>query len=198
MLDQQTDGALVRTNGAALILDQLRARRERITTPRRAVIELLAGTHEHLTVDDIASRLHPAHPSIAPSTVYRTLEALQEWGIVEKIHRGQGATFFHLAQAHQHLVCDVCGKVTDIPAYELDDLVRRLRVTYGFELQPSRFALSGQCCEHCADSPLADSPLADSPLADLPLADLPLADSALAVSAQGAPPDGTVGLEAVG
>jgi Fur family transcriptional regulator, ferric uptake regulator len=133
---------------AVRILDQIRARGERITTPRRAVIELLASTHEHLTVEDIASRLHPVHPSIAPSTVYRTLEALQEWGMVERVHRGQGATFFHLAQTHQHVVCEVCGKVTDIPAHELDDLVARLRERYAFELRPSRFALLGECREH--------------------------------------------------
>jgi Fur family ferric uptake transcriptional regulator len=130
------------------ILDRLRARGERITTPRRAVIELLSNTHEHLTVDDIATRLHVVHPSIAPSTVYRTLETLQEWGMVEKIHRGQGATFFHLAQTHQHLVCEECGRVTDIPAHELDDLVARLREQYAFELQPSRFALLGRCAHH--------------------------------------------------
>jgi len=146
MLDHVANGAL--PHDAVHILDQLRARGERITTPRRAVVELLANTHEHLTVDDIASRLHVVHPSIAPSTVYRTLETLQEWGLVEKIHRGQGATFFHLAQTHQHLVCDVCGKVSDIPAHELDDLVGRLHDRYGFDLQPSRFALLGQCSEH--------------------------------------------------
>ena len=135
------------------ILDEIRARGERITTPRRAVVELLASTHEHLTVDDIAGRLHVVHPSIAPSTVYRTLEALQEWGMVEKIHRSQGATFFHLAQPHQHLVCDVCGKVSDIPASELDDLVARLRERYGFDLQPSRFALLGACTAHSNPNP---------------------------------------------
>jgi Fe2+ or Zn2+ uptake regulation protein len=130
------------------ILDEIRARGERITTPRRALVELLASTREHLTVDDIASRLHEVHPSIAPSTVYRTLEALHEWGMVEKIHRGQGATFFHLAQTHQHLVCDVCGKVSDIPSHELDGLMRRLHDTYDFELRPTRFALLGQCAHH--------------------------------------------------
>jgi Fur family ferric uptake transcriptional regulator len=133
---------------ASRILDQIRARGERITTPRRAVIELLASTHEHLTVDDIASRLHPVHPSIAPSTVYRTLEALQDWGMVERVHRGQGATFFHLAQMHQHLVCELCGKVSDIPTHELDDLVIRLQQAYEFELRPNRFALLGECREH--------------------------------------------------
>jgi Fur family ferric uptake transcriptional regulator len=151
MLDHVSNGSVSKSsvsNGAPHILEQMRERGERITTPRRAVIELLASTHEHLTVDDIASRLHVAHPSIAPSTVYRTLEALQEWGMVEKIHRGQGATFFHLAQAHQHLVCEVCGKVSDIPASELDDLAARLRDHYGFELEPSRFALPGRCLEH--------------------------------------------------
>ena len=133
---------------AGHILEKIRARGERITTPRRAVIELLAATHEHLTVDDIASRLHAAHPSIAPSTVYRTLEALQEWGMVEKIHRGQGATFFHLAKTHQHLVCEVCGAVRDIPPTELADLARRLLDEYGFVLRPSRFALLGRCAHH--------------------------------------------------
>jgi Fur family transcriptional regulator, ferric uptake regulator len=137
-----------RPGDPARILEQIRARGERITTPRRAVIELLASTREHLTVDDIAGRLHVLHPSIAPSTVYRTLEALQEWGMVEKIHRGQGATFFHLAQTHQHLVCEVCGKVSDIPSHELDDLVQRLHHGYDFELQPSRFALLGRCAHH--------------------------------------------------
>jgi Fur family ferric uptake transcriptional regulator len=138
------------------ILDEIRARGERITTPRRALVELLASTREHLTVDDIASRLHEVHPSIAPSTVYRTLEALHEWGMVEKIHRGQGATFFHLAQTHQHLVCDVCGKVSDIPSHELDGLVRRLHDTYDFELQPTRFALLGHCAHHVRPGSGAD------------------------------------------
>jgi len=133
---------------ARRILDQLRARGERITTPRRAVIELLASTHEHLTVDEIADRLHVVHPSIAPSTVYRTLEALQAWGMVERVHRGQGATFFHLAQSHQHIVCEVCGTVADIPAGELDALADRLRIAYGFELRPSGFALLGRCAHH--------------------------------------------------
>lgn len=141
MLDHRRDDSVQ-------ILEQIRARGERITTPRRALIELLASTREHLTVEDISGRLQVAHPSIAPSTVYRALEALQEWGMVEKIHRGQGATFFHLAQTHQHLVCDRCGKVSDIPSQELDDLVRRLHDAYDFELQPSRFALLGQCAHH--------------------------------------------------
>jgi Fur family ferric uptake transcriptional regulator len=133
---------------SALILERMRARGERVTTPRRAVIELLAGTHEHLTVDDIANRLHEAHPSIAPSTVYRTLEALQDWGMVEKVHRGRGATFFHLAQTHQHIVCEVCGSVSDIPAHELADLEQRLLAAYDFQLHPSHFALLGQCAHH--------------------------------------------------
>jgi len=136
------------SNDARRILEQMRARGERVTTPRRAVVELLAGTREHLTVDDIASRLHSAHPSIAPSTVYRTLEALQQWGMVEKIHRGRGATFFHVAQPHQHLVCEVCGAVSDIPPDALVDLARRLLDEYGFELHPSRFALLGECAHH--------------------------------------------------
>jgi Fur family transcriptional regulator, ferric uptake regulator len=142
MADAPSDAALH-------VLATLRALGERITTPRRALIELLAATDEHLSVDDITSRLHVLHPSIALSTVYRALETLEAMGLVERIHRGQGATFFHLARSHRHLECAVCGRLTDIPAHELDDLVARMRERYGFDLQPGRFALLGQCVEPC-------------------------------------------------
>jgi Fur family ferric uptake transcriptional regulator len=133
---------------ASRILDLLRARGERLTTPRRAIIELLASTGEHFTVDDLAARLHEQHPSIAPSTLYRTLEALEAWGLVEKVHRNQGPTFFHLARSHQHLVCEVCGKVSDIPSHELASLAARLREHYGFELHAHHTALPGTCASH--------------------------------------------------
>ena len=95
----------------------------RITTARRLVIELLARTSEHLTADDLATRVHDAHPEIHLSTVYRTLDSLHEWGLVEHVHQPHGPSFFHLAGAHRHLVCEQCGRIHDVPAAEFDVLV---------------------------------------------------------------------------
>ena len=131
-------------------LDLLRAEGRRVTTARRTIIELLGEAHEHFTADDIAQRVHRAHPEIHVSTVYRTLESLETWGLVEHVHRGHGAAFFHLAASHTHMVCEQCGRVIDVPAYEFAGLVERVRAVYGFDLDIAHNALMGRCSVHGA------------------------------------------------
>ena len=126
----------------------LRADGRRITTARRLVIGLLARTSEHLTADDLARRIHDAHPEIHLSTVYRTLDSLCAWNLVEHVHQPHGPSFFHLAGAPRHLVCQECGRIRDVPADEFEALVRRIREKFAFELQLGHVALVGRCTDH--------------------------------------------------
>jgi Fe2+ or Zn2+ uptake regulation protein len=136
------------SHAAARAIDVLRAEGRRVTTARRTIIELLGGTHEHLTAEGIAEDVQRAHPEIHVSTVYRTLESLEAWGLVEHVHRGHGAAFFHLAASHPHVVCEECGRVLDVPAHEFAPLVARVRDAYGFELDIAHNALMGRCRHH--------------------------------------------------
>ena len=136
------------SHAAARAIDVLRAEGRRVTTARRTIIELLGGTHEHLTAEAIAEDVQRAHPEIHVSTVYRTLESLEAWGLVEHVHRGHGAAFFHLAASHPHVVCEECGRVLDVPAQEFAPLVARVRDAYGFELDIAHTALMGRCGHH--------------------------------------------------
>jgi len=133
---------------ATRAIDVLRAEGRRVTTARRTIIELLGATDDHLTADDIARHVHEAHPEIHVSTVYRTLESLEAWSLVEHVHRGHGAAFFHLAASHPHMVCEECGRVLDVPAQEFEPLVARVREVYGFELDVAHNALMGRCRDH--------------------------------------------------
>jgi Fe2+ or Zn2+ uptake regulation protein len=133
---------------ATRAIDMLRAEGRRVTTARRTIIELLAGTTDHLTADEIARHVHEAHPEIHVSTVYRTLESLEAWSLVEHVHRGHGAAFFHLAASHPHMVCEECGRVLDVPPHEFGPLVAHIRDTYGFELDVAHNALMGRCRAH--------------------------------------------------
>ncbi|MDQ1449932.1 MAG: Fur family transcriptional regulator, ferric uptake regulator [Actinomycetota bacterium] len=136
------------SHAAARAIDVLRAEGRRVTTARRTIIELLGATHEHLTAEGIAEDVQRAHPEIHVSTVYRTLESLEAWGLVEHVHRGHGAAFFHLAASHPHVVCEECGRVLDVPAHEFAPLVARVRDAYGFELDIAHNALMGRCRHH--------------------------------------------------
>jgi Fur family ferric uptake transcriptional regulator len=132
------------------VLALMKAQGDRLTTSRRAVVEvLLAGDH-HVTADEIVSRVAATHPEVHRATVYRTLDRLEEVGVITHVHLGHGASTFHLNdRPHHHAVCSACGSVVEVPIGALDDLADRLRDEQGFELSNQHFALSGRCAD-CA------------------------------------------------
>ena len=96
------------------IFSQLRARGGRITAARRALVTALLEADAHVTADDLATLVQAAHPEVHRSTIYRTLDALEQLGIVDHVHLGHGRAVYHLADdPHNHLVCEVCGAVVE-------------------------------------------------------------------------------------
>ena len=133
---------------ASHALARLRDLGRRVTTARRMVLEGLAQTDAHVTADVLARWIQHVHPEIHLSTVYRTLESLRDWGLISQIRRPHGAAFFHLAPTHQHVVCDVCSRIADVPTSVFDELVASLRDDHDFDLDVNRTALVGRCREH--------------------------------------------------
>jgi Fe2+ or Zn2+ uptake regulation protein len=131
------------------VLDRMAATGGRRTPARRAIVEvLLAGDH-HTTAETIADALARTGQVVNVSTVYRTLEALEELGIVDHVHLDHGPTVWHVGStAHHHLVCVECGRVIEVPLGDLDGLRSDLCSRYGFTLAP-HYALTGTC-EACA------------------------------------------------
>jgi Fur family transcriptional regulator, ferric uptake regulator len=130
----------------------LRARGERMTQPRRAVVAALAGSAEHLSAEEILVDAGRAYPGVNRSTIYRALETLADLGVVQHIHSGRAATLYHLtteAGPHAHATCDRCGTVIDLPDDVLATAAARLRRDEGFILDPGHVALSG-LCRSCA------------------------------------------------
>jgi Fe2+ or Zn2+ uptake regulation protein len=80
--------------------------------------------------------------------VYRTLEALERLGVVVHSHLGHGGGVYHLAdERHQHLVCEKCGAVVEVPDAVFAPLARTVRRRYGFTIEPGHFALVGRCAK---------------------------------------------------
>jgi Fur family ferric uptake transcriptional regulator len=136
-------------------LAALRAHGERVTEPRRAVIEALARTHEHLSADRIVTLVEAARPAVHRATVYRTLDVLVELGIVSHVHAPGGASVYHLVafpagQAHLHAHCRLCGAVSDIPVDALDAAAARIEDETGFRMEAQQSTLAGVCAA-CAE-----------------------------------------------
>jgi len=136
-----------------LVLEQFRAAGGRVTSPRRAIVEVLLGgdSHEHLTADEVSVWVRRNNPEIAVSTVYRSLDALEGLGVIEHVHVGHGPTVYHLAgEAHVHLVCRLCGVVLEMADAGLQAMRAEVLDRHGFVIEPRHFAIHGVCAS-CHD-----------------------------------------------
>jgi Fe2+ or Zn2+ uptake regulation protein len=128
------------------LLELLRARGERLTTARRALLAALARADDHRTAEELAAEVRDAYPAIHRATIYRTLETLRRLGVVEHSHLGHGPAVYHLADdVHHHLVCEECGSVTEAASALFTDLEGALLHEYGFEMRSRHFAVTGRC-----------------------------------------------------
>ena len=106
----------------------------RMTRQRRVIWELLAGRGDHLTADEIFAEVRRAQPTIARSTVYRALDALEATGDVRSADLGGPPVRYEVAdQPHHHAICQVCGRVQHldealVAAIE-EELARRVQFT---------------------------------------------------------------------
>ncbi len=132
----------------------LRSAGLRVTSPRRALCTVLAAAHaSHLTAAELRVRAEEvAGRSIDLSTVYRTLDALDQAGLLHHVHLGHGPSVVHLSGAddHHHLVCEVCGQTVDVPREEVRELTAALERRYGYQVDSTHFALVGRCRRHVA------------------------------------------------
>ncbi len=129
-------------------LDALRAAGGRITGGRRAIVTaVLSGDDHHVTADDLAGRLQRDNPSLAVSTVYRTLEALEEIGFVTRVDLGQGRAVYHpIDHRHHHLVCTMCGALAELGDDSVGAFARRVEQRTGFDLG-EHLTLYGTCAD---------------------------------------------------
>lgn len=128
------------------IVEELIRAAGRRTRPREAIAKAIVASGSHFTADDIAARVARVEPGVNLSTVYRTLEALEEAGLVDHVHLGHGRAVWHLSSdTHPHLYCESCGEVIGLEVSTLDSLSRELAEKFSFELDKTHFALVGRC-----------------------------------------------------
>jgi len=128
--------------------NEIRAKGLRLTPQRQLVLDAVRQLG-HATPDEIAARVRQAHPGINLSTVYRNLETLEKAGFVIHSHLGHGGATYHAADeaSHLHLVCGVCGNVSESELSTADEFVELLKSKHGFATDVTHFAIYGDCAK---------------------------------------------------
>lgn len=98
----------------------LREAELRLTPQRFAVLEYLTRAAGHPTAEQVGAALNRRFPQASRATVYNTLNALREAGLVREVRLADGvARYESNVEAHHHFVCRECGRLEDVPAAAL-------------------------------------------------------------------------------
>ena len=134
-----------------LFLKELKKKGYRFTPQREIVLEIMHHLDKPATAEEIFTQVQEITKTVDKSTVYRTLDLLQEFGLVSVIDSGEREHLYeHLGTKtpHLHLVCESCGKIIAIDQEAFYPFVRYLMNITGFEVSIQNTTIPG-LCETC-------------------------------------------------
>jgi Fur family transcriptional regulator, ferric uptake regulator len=128
-------------------LVQLNEQGYRLTEARRAVVEIMAQSTHALTPIEIFDEARETHPALGLVTVYRTLEALEKQGLIQRVHQPQGC------QAFIHCTCwpsasatlQQCGEAALFEGDDLETLIKSIARRTGYQITEHWLQLFGLC-----------------------------------------------------
>jgi Fur family transcriptional regulator, ferric uptake regulator len=129
-------------------LQQLRERGFRLTPQREMVLHILHDSGEHATAEEIYAQVSTLSAAVDLSTVYRTLELLEQFHLVASFDLGDGERRYELLTLHRphyHLHCRGCGTLITLEAQALQPLLDRLTQAHGFSAQIEHWVIPGLC-----------------------------------------------------
>jgi Fur family ferric uptake transcriptional regulator len=119
----------------------------RITPQRQLILDAVAAMHGHVSVDQVYQDVVRMFPDVNITTVYRTLEVLEELGVVRHTHFHDGVAQFQRTDEapHHHMVCTRCGGDVELDMSLLEPLAAALQQRYGFQADLAHTAIVGIC-----------------------------------------------------
>ena len=129
--------------------EQLREKGYRLTPQRELILQAVERLG-HATPDEVLAEVRTHSDAVNASTVYRTLEVLEELGLVRHAHLSDRAPTYHSTSEHEHfhLVCRECHKVISVDPDVLTPVTERLAADHDFTVDIGHLTVFGTCGDH--------------------------------------------------
>lgn len=123
----------------------LREKAVKVTPQRVAVLEFLYENPDHPSADEVYRQVQRRYPNISRATIYNTIKALTENGLLQEILVQQEKTHVDWnVSSHHHFRCKQCGKVEDVP-YEVLTAEKVAERLEGHQVDKVRVLMEGSC-----------------------------------------------------
>jgi len=127
----------------------------KLTPQRRSILdEIIKNEGSHLTTEEIYDLVKVNCPEIGLATVYRTVQLLEEMGVLYKLDLDDGCCRYELcdedeSHQHHHLICQNCGKVIEVEGDLLEELEQGIEKKYNFKIKNHSLKFYG-ICDNCS------------------------------------------------
>jgi Fur family ferric uptake transcriptional regulator len=126
----------------------LKAKGLKLTPQRRLILDIIHDAQAHITAEEILDYVQSRAPGVNKSTIYRTLELLEELGCVYKSELDNRFIYHHAEEGHHHhLVCQSCGKSIECAEDVFLPVESTISDRYGFKADLRHMVVSGLCKE---------------------------------------------------
>jgi Fur family peroxide stress response transcriptional regulator len=133
------------TDVRSQIEERVRAVGLKLTPQRFAVLDFLVRSREHPTADQISAALNRRFPRASRATIYNTLNALRDAGLVHEVYMDDAVARFDAnLDQHHHFVCRICDKLEDVPFEEVGELPTH-KLERGHKVENYEIVMRGVC-----------------------------------------------------
>lgn len=133
--------------------EQLKLKGYKLTPQRRAVVNMvIENKGSHLTAEELYDLVKKDCPEIGLATVYRTIQLLEEIGLLSKLNLDDGCNRYELIDEdeihqHHHLICRKCGKVIEVEEDLLEVIEKTVENNYNFKIENHSLKFIGICSD---------------------------------------------------
>ena len=129
-------------------------KRLNVTAQREAIVEMFLRTREHVSIDELLTKVRKRSPKVGYATVYRTLKLLVDSGLAVERQFGDGqARYEVVGDHHDHLICTKCGLILEFEDDEIERLQEKIAARLGgFTVLRHRHELYGLCAKQAGEA----------------------------------------------
>lgn len=124
--------------------DKLKEEDYKVTPQRIEVINALVEL-DHPTAKEIQESIEERYSMISPSTIYGTLDLLEEIGELMPIQEGNETRYDLSPDIHPHYICEEDGTVSDLDDPEMKRKLHELMEESSFEASRIELNFYGPC-----------------------------------------------------
>lgn len=135
----------------------LTTKKMRLTPEREAIVSAVYATHDHFDAEQWVADLSRRRGmgGASRSTIYRTLNLLEEAGLLRRVARTNGREVYehdYGYPAHDHLICRKCGAMIEFPNEVIASVLESIAQEHGFRMSGHRLEVDG-ICARCSRPP---------------------------------------------